>query len=132
MRIEREGLLRLASSLGRTWLEADGAGGYASSSVLLCATSRYHGLLIAPPRPGAARHVFLSRFEEILAAAGREFPLSMARYGGGVLHPQGQHFLAGFESEPWPAWTYGIGDVEVRRELLLARGSPTVLVRWRL
>jgi glycogen debranching enzyme len=132
MRIEREDLLRLASSLGRTWLETDGVGGYASSTVLLCATSRYHGLLVAPPRPGAARHVFLSRFEETLAAAGREFALSMARYGGGVLHPQGQHYLAGFESEPHPAWTYGIGDVEVRRELLLARGSPTVLVRWRL
>lgn len=132
MRIEREDLLRLASSFGRTWLESDGAGGYASSTVLLCATSRYHGLLVAPPRPGAERHVFLSRFEETLTAEGREFALSMARYGGGVLHPQGQQFLAGFESEPFPAWTYGIGDVEVRRELLLVHGSSTVLVRWRL
>src|SRR5262245_44491634 len=132
MRIEREDLLRLASSLGRTWLETDGVGGYASSTVLLCATSRYHGLLVAPPRPGAARHVFLSRFEETLAAGRREFALSMARYGGGVLPPQGPQFLAGFESEPWPAWTFGIGDVEVRRELLLVRGSSTVLVRWRL
>jgi predicted glycogen debranching enzyme len=132
MRIEREELLRLDSSFGRSWLETDGVGGFAASTLLLCATSRYHGLLVAIPPGSAKRHVFLSRFEETLAARGREFPLSMARYGGGVLHPQGQQCVSEFELRPFPTWTYRIGDVEVVREILCVRGSPTVLVRWKL
>jgi len=132
MRIEREELLRLDSSLGRSWLEGDGVGGFAASTVLLCATSRYHGLLVATPQGSVKRHVFLSRFEETLVAQGREFPLSMARYGGGVLHPPGHQYVSDFELRPYPTWTYRIGDVEVRREILCVRGSPTVLVRWKL
>src|SRR6185295_12577757 len=129
MRLEREELLRFDSSLGRTWLETDGVGGYAASTLLLCAQSRYHGLLVAVPKGSTKRHVFLSRFEETLVAEGREFPLSMARYGGGVLHPAGQQFVASFEPRPFPTWTYRVGDVEVRREILLVRGSQTALVR---
>jgi predicted glycogen debranching enzyme len=131
MRIEREELLRLDSSLGRMWLETDGVGGFAASTLLVCATSRYHGLLVTPPPGSAKRCVFLSRFEETIVSNGREFPLSMARYGGS-LHPQGQQYVAAFERSPFPSWRYQIGDVEVRREILCVRGSPTVLVRWKL
>lgn len=131
MRIEREELLRLDSSLGRHWLETDGLGGFASSTLLHCATSRYHGLLVVPLGEDRRRRVLLSRFEETLVAEGREFPISVARYGGG-LHPGGWHWLASMQLAPFPAWTYGIGDVEVRREFLLVRDAQVALVRWRL
>jgi len=58
MRIEREELLRLDSSLRRAWLESDGVGGFAASTILLCATSQYHGLLVALP-PGFNPHAAL-------------------------------------------------------------------------
>lgn len=132
MRIEREDLLRFDSSLGRMWLETDGEGGFASSTILLCATSRYHGLLVAPPPGSSVRHVFVSRFEETLVAAGREFPLSMARYGGGAFHPAGHQYVSRFEPAPFPRWSYGIGEIEAVREILMVRGSPAVLVRWRV
>jgi predicted glycogen debranching enzyme len=131
MRIEREDLLRLSSSLSRVWLETDGVGGYAASTATLCATSRRHGLLVAPPRASARPHVFLSRFEETLSADGREFALSTARYAG-VLHPEGHRFVASFEPTPFPSWRYAIGDVEIRRDVLLVHGEHTALVRWRL
>src|SRR5688572_20759542 len=130
MRLERDELLRLDSSLGRIWLETDGAGGFASSTLLLCATSRYHGLLVAPPRGSAKRHVFLSRFEESLAADGREIALSVARYHSGM-HPQGHQYVSSFERSPFPSWDYRIGDVAVRREVLMS-GPGTTLVRWKV
>lgn len=131
MRIDREDLLRLDSSLGSIWLETDGVGGFAASTVLQCATSRYHGLLVALPRGSAKRHLFLSRFEEGLSAAGREFPLSMARYAA-VIHPQGHQYVSSFERAPFPSWDYLIGDVAVRREILQVQGRPVTLVRWRV
>ncbi len=53
VRIERAELLQLERSVTREWLETDGRGGYASSTVLACPTRRYHALL-AGPRPGSA------------------------------------------------------------------------------
>ena len=35
----------------REWLVADGLGGYASGTVSLLQTRRYHGLLMAPAAP---------------------------------------------------------------------------------
>ena len=80
--IDREACLQLERSMTREWLETDGRGGYASSTILMCPTRRYHGLLVAPPPDSTKRHVFLSRFEETLIGGGKSVPISMARYRG--------------------------------------------------
>ena len=64
LRFEREACLDLGASLGLHWLEADGRGGYASSTIVGCATTRRHGLLVAPFEGAPRPHLFLSRFEE--------------------------------------------------------------------
>jgi len=140
LRLEREALLRLDASLRLEWLETDGCGGYASSTVVGCNRRRYHGLLVAPIPGAAKRHVFLSRLEDSLWAAtpiegapgdGQGFALSSAAWGD-VLEPKGHAHLESFEALPWPRWTFRFGPARVERELLLVRGSPTLLVRWRL
>src|SRR6185295_3178287 len=97
VRIGRETLLTLERSTTREWLETDGRGGYASSTVLLAPTRRYHGLLVGP-KPSSAgggpavglgrRYVWLSRFEETLSGGGKSLPISIARYPG-VWAPHG-------------------------------------------
>jgi hypothetical protein len=59
--LDREALLRLDASLALEWLETDGIGGFASSSVPSCNRRRQHGLLVAPFAGTPKRHVFLSR-----------------------------------------------------------------------
>ncbi len=129
--IPRDDLHRLDWALQREWLETDGVGGYAASTVLLCPTRRQHGLLVAPFPGNARRHVFLSRFEEAVEIDGRSFPLSIARYPG-VWSPHGHLTIDSFERRPFPSWVHRIGDVVLRRDLLLAKGSPTCLARWTL
>lgn len=138
--LEREALLRLDASLALEWLETDGRGGYASSSVIGCNRRRYHGLLVAPIPRSTKRHVFLSGLEDALwapgplegaADGGQAFALSSAAWGEEI-SPRGHVLLERFEQCPWPRWTFRIGPARLERELLLVRGSPTVLVRWRL
>lgn len=131
LQIPREELLRLEHALSREWLETDGLGGYASCTILMCPTRRYHGLLAVLPPGHSRRHVFLSRFEESLHALGNEFPLSMARYPG-TWAPRGHRSLASFALVPFPRFDHHIGLAEPRREILLVRGQPTVLVRYSL
>ncbi|HVS09678.1 MAG TPA: amylo-alpha-1,6-glucosidase [Planctomycetota bacterium] len=138
-RFEREDLLQIERALTREWLETDGRGGYASSTVLACNRRRYHGLLVAPYRGNPSRHVFLSRLEEWVhgpagegeRGGGAAFPLSMARYSG-VWSPHGHKLLERFELRPWPSFLYRIGGTEVLREVLMAKSRPAVLVRWSL
>ncbi len=127
--LDRDALLRLETSLTQEWLQTDGLGGAASSTVLLCPTRRYHALLLTP-RPGSARrYAWLSRYDETLLVQGRELPLSMARYRG-VWAPHGHQALESFELTPFPRWTWLWGGVRIEREVLVPAGEACVLVRW--
>ncbi|MCA8968726.1 MAG: glycogen debranching enzyme family protein [Planctomycetes bacterium] len=129
VRLTREDLLRLEKSLTREWLETNGLGGFASSTVVACATRRYHGLLVCPFSGTVQRHVFLSRFEETLHGADREEPISLARYGSGF-SPPGHRSIESFELCPWPKTTYRIGAMTVSREVVMPTGRAAVLVRY--
>ena len=69
----------------REWLEANGIGGFASSTVPGLNTRRYHGLLVAATRPPVGRMVLLSKVEETLLLDGRRF--SCRAIAIRVVHP---------------------------------------------
>src|SRR5438270_9032654 len=89
----------------REWLETNGIGGYASSTVSGSNTRRYHGLLIAATRPPLGRMVLLSKFDETLIIDGERFDLSCNQYPGTVF-PQGFQYLKRFRLDPCPIWTF--------------------------
>ncbi len=89
----------LDRALATEWLLADGGGGYASSTVLLCPTRRYHGLWVPALRPPLGRHVVLSHIDERLATADGEAWLSTTEYSGGF-HPDGSAVAFEFHNVP--------------------------------
>jgi len=119
------------AALASEWLETNGLGDFASSTVPFCATRRYHGLLVARPPGNVKRHVFLTRLEEHLVEldAGKRWPISMAAYPG-THAPDGQETLEEFELRPYPSSLYLKDGVRLRREVMLVAGQPTVLVRY--
>jgi len=121
--------MRLEDLTAREWLLADGAGGYAASTPLLCPTRRQHGLLVAPIADPSRRLVFLARFEESVHGLDLGFPLSIARYPG-TWAPLGHRGFTGFRRWPHPTLTHKIGRAEIVREILVPRGRHAVLVRW--
>ena len=56
----------LDAALRREWLETNGLGGFASSTIVGLNTRRYHGLLVAATKPPVGRIVMLSKLEETL------------------------------------------------------------------
>src|SRR5437899_10632161 len=75
-------------AIRREWLETNGLGGFASSTIVGLNTRRYHGLLVAATRPPVGRFVLLSKLEETLFIDAQPFELSANPYPG-VIHPQG-------------------------------------------
>ena len=76
----------------REWLETNGLGGYASSTIIGLNTRRYHGLLVAALQPPVGRMVLLSKIEDTVVVRGRPRELSSNQYPGKV-YPEGYKLL---------------------------------------
>jgi predicted glycogen debranching enzyme len=61
----------LDAAHSREWLETNGVGGFASSTIIGLNTRRYHGLLVAATKPPVGRVVMLSKLEETLFIEGQ-------------------------------------------------------------
>src|ERR1700760_3525656 len=107
IQFERETWRDPEVALRREWLETNGLGGFASSTIVGLNTRRYHGLLVAATKPPLGRVVMLSKMEERLFIEGQAFYLSANQYPR-VVHPQGFRFLKQFRLEPFPVFTYDI------------------------
>ena len=115
----------------REWLETNGIGGFASSTILGMNTRRYHGLLIASLKPPVDRYVLLSKLEETLLVDGVAHELSVNQYPGAI-HPQGHQYLKAFRLDPFPVFTYEVQKIEVEKRLFLVQGENTVVVQYRV
>ena len=104
----------LDAALDREWLETNGLGGFASSTIVGLNTRRYHGLLVVATKPPAGRVVLLSKLEETLIIDGKRFDLSANQYPG-VIHPQGFQHQTRFRLDPFPVFTYEVEGVEIEK-----------------
>ena len=118
-------------ALGREWLETNGLGGFASSTIVGLNTRRYHGLLVAALKPPVERFVLLSKLEETLIIDGQAFELTANRYPG-VVHPQGFHYLKQFRLDPFPVFTYEIEGIEIEKSVFMLQGENTTVIQYHL
>lgn len=121
----------LEGSFTREWIETNGIGGYASSTLSGANTRRYHGLLVAATNPPLGRVVMLSKFEESLIVNGAAYELSSNQYPG-TIDPEGYKFLTGFRLDPYPIWTYEIAGLEIERSIFMLDGENTTVIRWKI
>ena len=118
-------------SLSREWLETNGIGGFASSTISGLNTRRYHGLLTAATKPPVGRFVLLSKLEETLVIDNRCYELSANQYPG-VTHPQGFKYQTGFRLDPFPTFTYEIEGVRLDKSIFMVHGENTTVVQYEL
>jgi predicted glycogen debranching enzyme len=121
----------LNSALGREWLETNGLGGFASSTIVGLNTRRYHGLLVAATRPPVGRLVLLSKLEETLLIDDQRFDLGANRYPG-VVHPQGFRYLKRFRLDPFPVFTYEVEGIEIEKTVFMIHGENSTVVDYEL
>src|SRR5256885_4735997 len=119
------------AALRREWLETNGLGGFASSTINGLNTRRYHGLLVAATKPPVGRFVLLSKFEETLSLDGRKFDLSANRYPG-VIHPQGFQFLIGFRLDPFPIFTYEVDGIQIEKTVFMVQEENTTIIQYQI
>ena len=113
------------------WLETDGLGGWASSTIAGAHTRRYHGLLVAATQPPVGRMVLLSLLDETVTVGDASFDLACNRFPGAV-HPHGLKHLESFRKGVFPVWEYAFADVRLRKTVAAIDGEATRLVTYEL
>jgi len=131
MRRDASDLRDLQRALRQEWLLADGAGGYASMTVLFSGTRRYHGLWVPALRPPVDRRVVLAHLEERLSAGGRTEFISTSEYADGFF-PDGSPLAERFDLDPLPRLVSRLAGVAVEREVLLLREGAGACVTYRV
>src|SRR5262249_16647265 len=119
------------AAISREWLETNGIGGFACSTVIGLNTRRYHGLLTAAMQPPAGRVVLLSKFEETVLIENQRYDLSANQYAG-VVHPQGYNYLEEFRLDPFPTFTFAVDGVRLEKSVFMVHGQNTTVIQYRL
>jgi predicted glycogen debranching enzyme len=115
------------------WLETNGLGGWASSTVIGCNARRYHGLLVAAIVPPAERMALVSKLDETIVIGQPDqndltrYELGVNNYGG-VIHPHGNQHQTSFKRDLFPQFTYEAGGVALRKRIAMVQGENTTLV----
>lgn len=122
-----------AERLAAEWLETDGLGGFASGTVAGWRTRRYHGLLTPAVAPPTGRAVLVDGFDAWIDIEGQSYPLSAQRYHPDVTHPAGHESIIDFRIDPWPTWTWSVGDgIVVEQSLFLPHETSSIVISWSL
>ena len=121
----------LEAASRREWLETNGIGGFASSTLPGINTRRYHGLLVAATRPPVGRFVLLSKLEETVLIDDEAFDLCANQYQG-VVHPKGFQYLSQFRLDPFPIFTFEVHGVGIEKTVFMVQGENTTVVQYEM
>jgi predicted glycogen debranching enzyme len=126
---DKAGLQDFSTAAACEWLETNGLGGWAGSSVTGSNTRRYHGLLVAAIKPPAERMVLVSKLDETIIADGKRYELGTTDYGS-VIYPTGHQYLSSFKKDLFPEWIYEVNGIRIRKTISMVYGENTTLIRY--
>lgn len=125
--IDREITQDFERASGLEWLDTNGLGGWAGTTVAGAHSRRHHGLLVAATQE--RRTVLLSRLDETLHVEGESFELSCNQFPGAVI-PRGYEHLTAFRKDLFPTFDFEAGGVRLRKTVAAVDGENTTLVLY--
>ncbi len=123
--------LKIEDIRKREWILTNGLGSYASSSLQLCNTRKYHGLLNVNLAEPAGRFVLLSHLEEAICVNDEELFLSTKKHAD-LYYPVSIENLEKVEINAYPVFEYHFDAFTLKREICMVKGKNTILVKYTL
>lgn len=111
------------------WIETNGLGGWASSSIIGAHTRRYHGILIAAVNPPTERFVAVSKMDETIVVNNESYELGSNNYGN-TIHPKGYQYQLRFSINLFPEFIYEAGGVLLKKKIGMLHGENTTVITY--
>ena len=124
---EKASLINYEEAVQFEWLETNGLGGWASSTIINSNTRRYHGLLVASTTPPIERMVLVSKIDERLIINDQPFELGVNDFGDAI-NPMGNQYLTKFTKDLLPEWTYELNGITIKKTICMVQGENTTVV----
>lgn len=132
LKFNKAELVNLSYSLKREIICANKTGAYCNTSIVTCNTRRYHGLLaLTLDRFGGDRFLMLSSLDESVIVEGKQFNLGIHCYGE-IYEPRGHKYVVDFEADPVTRITYKIGNIVIRKSILLCPDVDRLYIKYEL
>jgi predicted glycogen debranching enzyme len=112
------------------WITTNGLGGYSSSTIVGINTRKYHGALVAAFNPPVDRRVVLSKLDEQLLVDGDIYYLGANEFNDGV-YPHNFNCPDGFSQAPFPAFTYTVGGVKLRKTIIMPHQKNATIIAYK-
>mgnify|MGYP002624494587 CR=1 FL=1 len=122
-------ILDLGVALAKETLHCNRLGACMASSSILCNTRSWHGMLSIPDDNNGGLRVLLSNTDDCLISNGRQFYICTRKYPN-LYHPTGHQFIYSLTDNPIPQVNYQIGNIRLKKEVLLCQMENTVLIRY--
>lgn len=133
LRFDKAQMTNLQESLYKEMLITNRSGAYCSTSLVGCNIRKYDGLLVIPvPEIDDENHVLLSSLDETVVQHGAEFNLGIHKYQGDNYSPKGHKYIVSFEWEQVPTWTYRVGGVLLKKEIVFDTSIYRIYIRYTL
>ena len=133
LRFDKAQMTNLQDSLFKEMLITNRSGAYCSTTLVGCNIRKYDGLLVIPiPELDDENHVLLSSLDETVIQHGAEFNLGLHKYQGENYSPKGHKYIVSFEWEQVPTWTYRVGGVLLKKEIIFERYVHRIHIRYTL
>lgn len=116
----------------REWLVVNGLGGFSMGTVCGANRRRYHSVMNAALTTPVARHVVLSRVEEVVKINDVEYELATNAWASGVVSPTGYKRLECFTTLPTPTWVYELDGHYLIKRLVMPHGKNEVYLGYTL
>ena len=129
IQFDQSEIQNLKEAIRREWLETNGLGGWASSTIIGAHTRRYHGLLVAALRPPVGRAVLLSKLDEVIEFEKERIELGTNLFPGAI-HPEGYRYLQEFSKNLFPVFIYETGGVRLQKTIAAVNGENTTLILY--
>ena len=120
--------LDIKNGIEKEWLITNGIGGYASSTVIGANTRRYHGLLVAPLKPPAMRHLILAKLDESIWIENEKYDLYTNMCENYI--SEGYKNLESFEKNPLPEFNYRLKNISINKKISMLYGKNAVVVEY--
>ena len=133
LRFDKAQMTNLQDSLKKEMLITNRSGAYCSTTLVGCNIRKYDGLLVIPiPELDDENHVLLSSLDETVIQHGAEFNLGLHKYQGENYSPKGHKYIVSFEWDQVPTWTYRVGGVLLKKEIIFERYVHRIHIRYTL
>lgn len=130
IKFDKTQLINLEYSLQREILRSNRAGSYAFTTITGCNTRKYHALLACPiDNFDEETFILLSSVDETVVQQGNHFNLGIHKYPG-VFEPKGHKYIRDFETDPVLSLVYRVGDMVLRKEMLLITFEERIIIRY--